>query len=113
MATPNARTSTTSLKWIASLWAGFALFDAAQTVFSMKAEGMHLAWTTLFFTDFFSWLPWALATPWILLLARRFPVATLKAPRAWFMHLGACALIESAFHVWAIGLRTVFNPYLE
>jgi hypothetical protein len=113
MAAPQARTTAVHLKWIASLWAGFALFDAVQTVFSMRAQGMHHAWITLFFTDFFSWLPWALATPWILSLGRRYPATTLKAPRTWLIHLGACALIELAFNAWTTGLLTVFNPYLE
>jgi len=109
----DSRITASRLKWIASLWAGFALFDAVQTVFSMKAEGMHHAWVTLFFTDFFSWLPWALATPVILALGRRYPATTLKAPRVWLLHLGVCTLTELAFNAWTIGLRTIFNPYLE
>ncbi len=27
--------------WIASIWLGFGLVDAAQTVFVMRSEGMH------------------------------------------------------------------------
>src|ERR1700712_2556929 len=54
MAATLARTSAARLQWIASLWAGFALFDSVQTVFSMRAEGMPHTWITLFFTGFFS-----------------------------------------------------------
>jgi hypothetical protein len=30
---------------IASIWAGMALFDALQTVITMRSQGMHHAWT--------------------------------------------------------------------
>ena len=49
--------------WIASIWFGFGLFDATQTVLVMRSEGMHHAWTKLFVTLLLAWLPWALATP--------------------------------------------------
>ena len=45
--------------WIASIWFGFGLVDAMQTVFVMRAEGMHHAWVRLFVTTMLSWLPWA------------------------------------------------------
>jgi len=61
--------------WIAALWSGFGLFDATQTVFVMRAEGMHHLWIRLFFTSLFSWLPWVLATPLVLRLGRRYPAA--------------------------------------
>ena len=51
--------------WIAAFWLGIGLFDASQTVFVMRAEGMHHAWTALFVTSVLSWLPWALATPMV------------------------------------------------
>ena len=34
--------------WIASIWTGFGLIDATQTVFVMRSEGMHHAWVRLF-----------------------------------------------------------------
>jgi len=102
-----------SLKWTIALWSGFALFDAVQTVFGMQAEGMHHAWLTLFFTDLASWIPWALATPFILVLGRRYPVHSLKSPQAWTAHLTACAVIDLVYSAWTTGLQSIFNPYLE
>ena len=52
--------------WIALIWLSIGTFDASDTVFSMRAEGHHHAWVSLFFTLLFSWLPWALASPLIL-----------------------------------------------
>ena len=59
--------------WIAAIWLGVGLFDATQTVLTMRAEGMHHAWLRLFFTLLFAWAPLAVATPVILNLARKFP----------------------------------------
>lgn len=36
--------------WVAAIWLSFGLFDATQTVFAMRAEGMHHAWGHLFFS---------------------------------------------------------------
>src|SRR5260370_7956818 len=58
---------------IASIWLGVGLFDATQTVVVMRSEGMHHAWVQLFVTLLLSWLPWALATPFVLRLGRRYP----------------------------------------
>ena len=43
--------------WIAAFWLGIGLFDASQTVFVMRAEGMHHAWTSLFITCALSLAP--------------------------------------------------------
>jgi len=59
--------------WIAATWFGIGLFDATQTVFTMRAAGMHHAWVRLFFTLLFAWVPLAVATPVILYLGRKFP----------------------------------------
>ena len=56
--------------WIAAIWFGIGLFDATQTVFVMRAEGMRHDWVPLFFTLLFAWVPWAAATP----QSRRRPV---------------------------------------
>ena len=36
--------------WIALIWLSIGTFDASDTVFSMRAEGHHHAWVSLFFT---------------------------------------------------------------
>jgi sensor histidine kinase YesM len=88
---------------------GIALFDATQTVFGMRAEGMHHDWKLLFVAVMLSWLPWAAATPFVIQLGRKFPPTHL---RAWAAHLTACfglAVISSA---WSALLYTSLNPYL-
>ena len=97
--------------WSGLLWSGIALFDATQTVVVMRAEGMHHYWGLLFFTTFFSWVPWFIATPLVFALGRRFPLVHLRPLATWCVHLGACLSIVFFHSGWyAIFLRAL-NPY--
>jgi len=97
--------------WIASVWFGFGLVDAMQTILVMRAEGMHHAWTKLFVTTVVSWLPWALATAFVMRLGHRFPPVKLRPLATWPAHLAACASIGLIFAAWAAWLDLAFNPY--
>ena len=99
--------------WIASIWFGIALFDATQTVFSMRAEGMHHAWGRLFFTVLVAWLPWGLATPVIVRLGRRYPPLQMKRFSAWAIHLGACGIIGLVSSVWNAAWEALLNPWAK
>jgi hypothetical protein len=98
--------------WAAVIWSGVGLFDAAQNVFVMRAEGMHHAWARLFLRLFIAWLPWALGTPLVLYLGRRYPPTKLRPLFVWGIHLGACAAIGLAFAGWVAGLDFLLNPWL-
>src|SRR5215469_9319454 len=97
--------------WIAAIWAGIGLFDATQTVFVMRAEGMHHYWTRLFFTLLFSSLPWMLAIPFVLWLAGRYPLTQWRSVGTWVAHLGACAGIGLMDAAWLAGWETWLNPW--
>jgi two-component system, LytTR family, sensor kinase len=99
--------------WIAAIWSAIGLFDATQTVFSMRAEGMHHAWNWLFLTLLIEWLPWALATPIVLHLGGRFPATQLKPLSTWVRHLAACIAIDLAFSAWSATLEKLTNPYAD
>ena len=95
--------------WIVLIWLSIGMFDASDTVFSMRAEGHHHAWLSLFVTLVLSWLPWALASPFILELARRYP-PTL---RSLWVHVGACAATGVVYAAWTAALEELLNPWLE
>ena len=59
-------------RWVPAglIWLGIALLDALGTVTSMREQGRHHQWTTLFFTVILTWLPWAVATPLIVRMGR-------------------------------------------
>ncbi len=99
--------------WIAIIWSAIGLFNATQTVFVMHSEGMHHAWTKLFLTQFLEWLPWALATPFIFRLRRRYPLVKLRPLSTWLRHLGACIAIGFAFSAWSAALVKIFNPWAD
>jgi two-component sensor histidine kinase len=99
--------------WIALIWSGVGLFDATQNVFVMRAEGMHHAWVRLFVRLFMAWLPWALATPAVLLLGRRYSPTKFRPVSSWGIHVTACAVIGLVYSAWVAGLDTWLNPWLN
>ena len=98
-------------RWIAAIWCAGALFDASQTVLIMHAEGRHHAWLPLFGTELVSWLPWALATPLVIYLARRYPIARGMSVRTLCVHIVAFALISAVAESWSTVLQMLFNPW--
>lgn len=78
----------------------------------MHAEGMHHNWTALFFVVLLSWLPWAVATPLILLLAQRTPLGLTRLAN-WAVHLCICAGIGLAASAWIAWLENLWNPWAK
>jgi two-component system, LytTR family, sensor kinase len=97
--------------WIASIWLGFGLVDATQTVLVMRSEGMNHAWLRLFVVITLWFLPWALATEIVMRLGRRFPPVKLSSAAAWLVHLACCAIIGLLYAAWATFLDLLLNPY--
>lgn len=97
--------------WIAALWCAGGLFDASQTVLVMRAEGKHSAWLPLFVTELAIWLPWALATPLVIDLARRFPFKRPMTFKAVSVHLAALAALSLVAEAWSAQLQVLFNPW--
>jgi hypothetical protein len=97
--------------WIASIWLGFALFDATQTVFVMRSEGMHHAWVRLFITLLVGWLPWACATPLVLRLGRQRPLSQWTHISTWAIHVAACLTIGLVYAAWRGLFEALLNPW--
>src|ERR1700730_8021143 len=97
--------------WLAAIWFGLGLFDATQNVFVMQAEGMHHYWPRLFFTLLISWLPWVVATPLVLRLARRHPPAQWRRLSTWAAHLAACGCIGIVYAAWVALWEELLNPW--
>lgn len=97
--------------WITAIWCAGGLFDASQTILVMHAEGRHHPWPPLFATELVSWLPWALATPLIVGLARRYPIIRGINLRTLAVHLVALATLSAAAEAWSAWLQVLFNPW--
>jgi two-component system LytT family sensor kinase len=100
-----------SWTWIALSWAAFGVFYAVQDVISMRDAGMHHSWLKLFAVLTVGWLPWALATPVVIELARRFPIGR-KSWRTWLIHLSAIVVIDAAASAWGAALELWMQPWL-
>lgn len=97
--------------WIAAIWCAGALFDASQTLLTMHAMGAGKPWLRPFLIVWVSWLPWALATPFVIKLARRSPIVRGQIFKAMSMHLVAFAAISAAAEAWSASLQVIFNPW--
>jgi two-component system LytT family sensor kinase len=97
--------------WIGAIWAGVGLFEATQTVVVMHGEGMHHAWLKLFLYVLMQWLPWALVTPAVMHLGRRYPLLPLRSAMPWLRHLGAWLLLISVTTAWGALLEEWLQPY--
>jgi|HubBroStandDraft_1064217.scaffolds.fasta_scaffold00369_18 two-component system, LytTR family, sensor kinase len=97
--------------WITAIWCAGALLDASQTLLAMHADDNHHAWLPIFATEMASWLPWALATPLISRLARRYAVNRGTIMPAAAVHLAAFAVVSSVAAAWCSLLQMLFNPW--
>lgn len=98
--------------WIAAAWGAGALLDASQTVIVMQVvEGKHHSWLPLFATELALWLPWALVTPVIIGLARRYPIIRGASVRAFGVHLAALVSVSAIAETWSAWLQVLFNPW--
>src|ERR1700678_3279775 len=111
MTDAGANARLTGWMWIAAIWCAAALFDASQTLLTMHAMGAGKAWLRPFLIVFISWLPWALATPFVVALARRWPIVRGQIFKAMSLHLAAFAAISAAAEVWSALLQVTFNPW--
>jgi hypothetical protein len=97
--------------WIAAIWCAGALCDASQTILTMHAEGGGRPGFLPFAIAFVSWLPWALATPLIIRLARWRPFVRDGIWKAAPLHLAAFAVTSALAEAWSAMFRVIFNPW--
>jgi two-component sensor histidine kinase len=96
-------------RWIAAIWAGGLLFDGSQTVLFMHAVGRE-RWLLIFVFEVVSWLPWVLATPLIIRLARKTWARRSFVKKAG-VHLLAFVAIGLAAQAWFAAIQMLFNPW--
>jgi signal transduction histidine kinase len=107
------RERSTRLLWIAAIWCAGALVDASVTVLVLQKEHPHRVWLPLFATELISWLPWALATPFVVGLARRYQITRTTTLRTFAVHLAAFVAISVVAGTWSTELQVLVNPWSE
>ena len=96
---------------ITLLWLAIGIIDACQTVFPMRAQGMHHAWLALFLMLVLSWLPWAIATPAVMRLTWHYPLFRVPTKRGVLLHAGAFVLISVLSAAWYALFEYGLNPW--
>ena len=98
--------------WIAAIWCAGGLFETSQSVFIMRfAERKQHTWLPLFATELATWVPWALATPLVISLARRYPIIRGTTVRTIAVHLATFVTISVIAEAWSAALQVLFNPW--
>ncbi len=77
----------------------------------VHAMGRGHPWWLIFATELVSWLPWMLATPLIIDLARRYPIFPGPTAGAVICHFSAFAIVGLGAEVWFAALQVLFNPW--
>src|SRR6202012_4122354 len=108
-----SQSSAKTWPYLAAVGTGIALFDATQTVVVMRSEGMHHAWTKLFVSIFFSWLPWAVSTPLVVRLGRRYPPLSLRPVSKWAIHASACVAMCLFYAAWPAAFERLLDPWMD
>lgn len=98
-------------RWIAVFWSAGAVFEATQSVLILHALGRQGGELLLFVTEMAAWLPWALATPFVINLARRRPIVPAPTVRDIAAHLLALFVISMAAETWSAALQMLLNPW--
>ncbi len=108
---PPINTPPTPWLWIVMIWLGVGLIDASQTVFPMRAQGMHHNWVRLFAILVIDWLPWVLATPMVMRVGRRYPPFRPPIVKAVAVNLGFVAIISMLTAGWSALLEVLLDPW--
>ena len=102
------------IRWrtIAAIWLAGGVFEATQAVLILRfAERKQHGWLPLFATELATWLPWVLATPWVIGLARRYPIIRGTTVRTVAVHVATFAAISMVAEAWSATLQVLFNPW--
>jgi signal transduction histidine kinase len=100
-------------RWIMAFWCAGAIFEAGQSIFMFHSEGKQGGELRLFLTEAITWLPWVLATPFVIRLARRYPILPRASVRGALLHLAGLTIISLAAEAWAAALQVAFNPWAK
>lgn len=99
-----------SWRWIALFWFAAAVFEATQSILIQHAIGGRGGEVALFLTELAGWLPWALATPFVIELAQRHPIVPAPTVRGIAAHLATFLFITLIAEGWSAALHILFNP---
>ena len=105
--------ATAARKWaaIAAVWMVLGVINAGPVYFEVRAEGMnHAAWR-VFSWGILTWLAWALFTPVMIWLARKYSLVDETWKRNLAIHLPAFLLISALHSAVATMITLTIQPF--
>jgi hypothetical protein len=101
------------LKWgfIVGFWLFFGLLNASQTFLGFRMENFPLPLGRMFTFQMLGWGSWALLTPLVLWLGRRFPLERGSLLSGLLVHVPACMLVAAAHIAFFSFLSMRLAPY--
>lgn len=101
------------LKWIVivGFWTFFGLLNASQLYLGLWMEGVHIPLWRIFAVNLFGWWAWIPATPLVLWMGRRFPLARGRWSRVLPIHIVACLVISVGHFAFSTYAYLLFSPY--
>jgi signal transduction histidine kinase len=101
------------LKWsaIIGFWIFFGLLNASQLYLGLRMENFPTPVVRMFAAQTLGWSGWALLTPIILWLGRRFPLERSTRARGLLVHIPACLLISAAHIAFFESVIIMLEPF--
>jgi hypothetical protein len=96
---------------IAGFWLCFGLLNGSQLYLGLRMENFPASAARIYAWSVVSWGSWALLTPPVLWLGRRFPLERATWPRTLPIHFGACVLIAAAHIAFFEYMTVLIAPY--
>lgn len=111
--TARAAASGRRLRWlfILGFWTFFGALNGSQMYLGIRSEGMDIPLSRVFAWQMLGWIPWALLTPAVLWLGRRFPLERPGLARNLSVHAAACALVAAAHAALFTVANLLLSPF--
>lgn len=108
-----AAASRRRLRWlfIIGFWTFFGALNGSQMYLGIRSEGMDIPLSRVFAWQMLGWIPWALLTPAVLWLGRRFPLERPSLARNLAVHAAACALVAAAHAAIFTVANMLLSPF--
>ena len=91
-------------------WSIPALISASQISTRLTSQGLEPSWLRLLGLQLCVWYPWALVTPLVFGLARRFPFSRARWWRPLAVHVAASVAVAALYQLYTLGLELILRP---
>ena len=108
-----AAASSRRLRWlfIIGFWTFFGALNGSQLYIGIRAEGTSAPFRQVFAWQMLGWIPWALLTPAVLWLGRRFPLERPRLARSLAVHAAAFVVFYAIHSAIFAVANMLYSPF--